>query len=328
MTNLWISPDYRMIPKEAKADHLTILVQCAILENSGVFKRAGRWLDKDFPMLCQLTRQEVDTLLAHGLAKFRKGNLVIKHYDLPGQINCEKKRKAAQKGGFSKAERYRNFLKEEERLLAYARADAKAHAIASAKANATSICHSRPRPSVPDPSPTDPPRTDFGKTPNPKSPSLKGRGLLSFSIEPLKLAWPWPETFIPEAVKRALKRVGRDRIDEIVAGMKRDTANPKWRQKNLMVRAASYIRGSQWIAEPKKSVTKNGANGSNGKTVLRSVPMHSSDEAWKKAELNEIVRDFSEAFPNESFPGPIEAREMLSKKMVRNLANRKTVGDA
>lgn len=133
-------------------------------------------------------------------------------------------------------------------------------------------------------------------------------------------AWPWPETNSPERIRRALRFVGPENIDRIVRAMKRDTLKPKWRAMNPTATAATYIRNGQWKLEPKPAAPKNGANGSNGKTVLRSLPNHSESEAQKTAALNELVRDFTEAFPKEPFPGKEKAWKMLKTVSVKKLA--------
>jgi len=251
------------------------------------------------------TLKGVNALLTHNLAHWEGENFILHDYDTDGEIRFQTR---SMKGRAAAQERWKRAAMQDAR--AYAVSNARAYAVSNARAYASG----QDRPSVPDPS--DPPRKDFGTNPKPL-PRQEG-AFLAVAIDRVEKTWPWRETFFPEKVKLALKRFGRDRIDEIIAGMKRDTANPKWRQKNPFVTAASYIRGGQWKTELKKPAPKNGA--SNGKPAKPAI-----DHA---AELEDLKRDFAKAFPGEKFPGREKAWPMLTGLIGRNLGDQKSIGKA
>jgi len=64
-----LSIEYRRVPKPVRADHFTLLLRCAELENGGVIRNAGAFTDDDWLCLGIRTR-EVDALVAYGLARW------------------------------------------------------------------------------------------------------------------------------------------------------------------------------------------------------------------------------------------------------------------
>lgn len=64
-----LSLEYRRIPKVVRADHHTLLLLCANLENGGVIRDGGAFTDEEW-LLLGLRTVDVDALVAYGLARW------------------------------------------------------------------------------------------------------------------------------------------------------------------------------------------------------------------------------------------------------------------
>jgi len=308
-----LSPSYQALSGATWKIHFTAIAQISSRECTGVVQNARQFCNIQWIRFVGITSRGSQVLLKNDLAHWEGDDFVVHDYDTVGEAIVKHRSYVGRLGAQI---RWENAAKQDALGISKGISQGTGKGISQGTASL------RPsvRTSVPDP--PDPPRTYSRRTgTNPKALPWQEGPFSAVAINRVKETWPWRESFVPEAVKRSLERYGRDRIDEIIAGMKRDTANPKWRQKNLVATAASYIRGGQWITEPKKPVPKNGA--SNGKPAKLAKPSNNA-----ASELEDLKRDFSKTFPGKEFPGREKAWSALAGSIGRKLADRKSVGDA